>query len=75
VGQGPRGRHPLVEPYDDGHSLVTFVWRGEAESIRAWHSIEVELTRIPGTDLRRGCEVFPSDLRIIYALIAVTSRP
>lgn len=47
---------------------MTFVRRGEAESVRAWHSIEVPLTRFPGTDVWRGSEVFPSTLRTIYCL-------
>ncbi|MBL7259351.1 alpha/beta hydrolase-fold protein [Paractinoplanes lichenicola] len=60
---------PLIEPWDDGHSLVTFLWRGEAERVRAWWSIDVPLTRIPGTDIWHGSEVFPATLRTIYSLV------
>jgi len=65
---------PLIEPYDDGRYLVTFLWRGEAENIRAWWNIDVPLTRMPGTDLWYGSEVFPSALRTIYCLVHDESR-
>lgn len=65
---------PLIEPLGDGRSLVTFVWRGAAESIRAWYEIDVPLARIPGTDLWLGSEVYPSDLRTIYCLAQGDSR-
>ncbi|WP_245674053.1 alpha/beta hydrolase-fold protein [Actinoplanes rectilineatus] len=57
---------PLVEPRDDGNVLVTFLWRGEARSTRAWWNIDVPLSRLPGTDLWVGSHVFPADLRTIY---------
>ncbi|GAB2607123.1 hypothetical protein Aab01nite_02460 [Paractinoplanes abujensis] len=60
---------PLVEPWDDGHSLVTFLWRGAAERVRTWWNIDVALTRIPGTDIWHGSEVFPDTLRTLYALV------
>ncbi|MBW6439286.1 DUF3327 domain-containing protein [Actinoplanes hulinensis] len=60
---------PLVEPYDEGRNLVTFLWRGEATAIRAWFNIDVPLTRVPGTDLWHGSAVYPSDLRTIYCLV------
>lgn len=76
---------PLIEPWDDGQCLVTFLWRGnptgdqaerngpagqgDQESVRAWWDIDVSLTRIPGTDIWHGSEVFPSDLCTIYALV------
>ncbi|GID28237.1 alpha/beta hydrolase [Paractinoplanes brasiliensis] len=63
------GGTPLIEPWDDGHCLVTFLWRGRAERVRAWWDIDVSLTRIPGTDVWHGSEVFPNDLRTIYALV------
>ncbi|MET0417759.1 MAG: alpha/beta hydrolase-fold protein [Actinoplanes sp.] len=59
---------PLIEPYDDGHMLVTFLWRGESAAVRAWWGIDVPLTRQPGTDLWAGSEVFPTDLRTTYCL-------
>lgn len=65
---------PLVEPYDDGRHLVTFLWRGEAEHIRAWRNIDVPLSRVPGTDLWYGAEVFASDLRTIYCLVHDETR-
>jgi enterochelin esterase-like enzyme len=65
---------PLFDPIDDDRCLVTFVWRGEAESIRAWHNIDVPLTRIPGTDLWQGSEVFPADLRTLYCLVKGDTR-
>jgi enterochelin esterase-like enzyme len=65
---------PLVEPYDDRRKLVTFVWRGQAESIRAWRTIDVPLSRVPGTDLWCGSDVFPADLRTIYCLVHGDTR-
>lgn len=61
-------RSPLVEPWDDDHVLVTFVWRGEAETTKAWWNIDVPLARISGTDVWHGSEVFPRDLRTTYCL-------
>jgi enterochelin esterase family protein len=60
---------PLVEPWDDGRDLVTFVWRGRADRIRAWRNIDVPLTRVPGTDLWWGSELFPSDFCTLYCLV------
>ena len=65
---------PLIEPHDDRRKLVTFVWRGEAESVRAWHNFDVPLVRVPGTDLWYGSEVFPADLRTIYCLVHGDTR-
>jgi enterochelin esterase family protein len=59
---------PLIEPWDDEQVLVTFLWRGEATSTRAWWGVDVPLTRVPGTDLWWGSEVFPADLRTVYCL-------
>jgi enterochelin esterase-like enzyme len=59
---------PLIEPWDDGRVLVTFLWRGEATTTRAWWGLDVPLTRVPGTDLWYGSEVLPSDLRTVYCL-------
>ncbi|MBM2616519.1 DUF3327 domain-containing protein [Actinoplanes sp. LDG1-06] len=60
---------PLMEPWGHGRTLVTFLWRGEADRVRAWWNIDVPLTRLPGTDIWHGSEVFPSDLRTIYGLV------
>nr|WP_296069996.1 alpha/beta hydrolase-fold protein [uncultured Actinoplanes sp.] len=60
---------PLVEPWDDGCVLVTFLWRGEAVRTRAWFGVDVELTRLPGTDLWQGSEVLPAGLLTIYCLL------
>jgi enterochelin esterase family protein len=60
---------PLIEPSDDTRVLVTFLWRGEARSTRAWWNIDVPLTRLPGTDLWYGTRAFPADLRTIYCLV------
>jgi enterochelin esterase-like enzyme len=59
---------PLIEPYDDGSDLVTFLWRGEATETRAWWSVDVPLARVPGTDLWHGSQVMPSALRTTYCL-------
>jgi enterochelin esterase-like enzyme len=59
---------PLVEPWDAGHVLVTFLWRGEATSTRVWWGLDIPLVRVPGTDLWYGSEVLPSDLRTVYCL-------
>lgn len=58
---------PLLEPYEDG-VLVTFLWRGESQAVRAYWGVDVPMTRLPGTDLWAGSEVFPADLRTIYCL-------
>jgi enterochelin esterase-like enzyme len=65
---------PLIDTVDDATCLVTFVWRGETDSIRAWRNIDVPLTRIPGTDLWHGSEVYPSDLRTLYCLVKGDTR-
>ncbi|MFG1608683.1 alpha/beta hydrolase-fold protein [Actinoplanes sp. NPDC049265] len=59
---------PLVEPWDDENVLVTFLWRGEAASTRAWWNIDVDLERVPGTNLWHGSQVLARDLRTIYCL-------
>ncbi len=60
---------PLIEPLDGTSVLVTFLWRGEARSTRAWWNFDVPLARLPGTDLWHGSAVFPADLRTIYCLL------
>ncbi|MEV4350131.1 alpha/beta hydrolase-fold protein [Actinoplanes sp. NPDC049596] len=60
---------PLIEPYDDANRLVTFLWRGEATSTRAWWGVDIPLDRIPGTDLWWATRVLPSDLRTVYCLL------
>jgi enterochelin esterase-like enzyme len=59
---------PLIEPWDAGRVLVTFLWRGEARTTRVWWGLDLPLTRVPGTDLWTGSEVLPADLRTVYAL-------
>lgn len=59
---------PLVEEVEDSSALVTFVWRGEAAYTATAWGIEVELSRIPGTDLWYGSRRLPVDLRTIYYL-------
>jgi enterochelin esterase-like enzyme len=60
---------PLIEPWDDDRVLVTFLWRGEARSTRAWWGVDIPLTRLPGTDIWHGAELLPADLRTIYCLL------
>lgn len=55
---------PLIEGNE-----VHFLWRGEADRVRAWFAIEVELTRIPGTDLWHGSETYPPGFRTLYCLL------
>ena len=59
---------PLIETWDDEQVLVTFLWRGEATSTRAWWGVDVPLDRLPGTDLWYGSELFPAGLRTVYGL-------
>src|SRR5689334_19042282 len=59
---------PLVEPCDDESALVTFLWRGEAATTRAWWGVDVPMSRTPGTDLWHGTQLMPSSLRTIYCL-------
>ncbi|MFI5892022.1 alpha/beta hydrolase-fold protein [Actinoplanes sp. NPDC051513] len=59
---------PLVEPCDDESLLVTFLWRGEASTTRAWWGVDVPMSRAPGTDLWHGTQRMPSSLRTIYCL-------
>jgi hypothetical protein len=57
---------PLVEAEDDDSALVTFLWRGEAATTRIRYGLNVELQRIPGTDLWYGSQRLPLDLRTSY---------
>jgi hypothetical protein len=57
---------PLVEPLDDHTSLVTFLWRGEADTTRIEWGVQLPLDRLPGTDLWHLSIVLPSDLRTVY---------
>lgn len=57
---------PLIEPWDATSWLVTFLWRGQASRLRAWWSVDVPMSRVPGTDLWVGSSVFPADLRTTY---------
>ncbi|HEX5199309.1 MAG TPA: alpha/beta hydrolase-fold protein [Actinoplanes sp.] len=59
---------PLVEPCDEESALVTFLWRGEAATTRAWWGVDVPMSRAPGTDLWHGTQRMPSALRTVYCL-------
>jgi enterochelin esterase-like enzyme len=59
---------PLIEPWDDTMSLVTFLWRGEATETSTGLGVSMPLTRIEGTDLWHGSRLLPTDLRTIYCL-------
>ncbi|HEY6595356.1 MAG TPA: alpha/beta hydrolase-fold protein [Asanoa sp.] len=59
---------PLVEAVDGGSALVTFLWRGAAAHTATGWGVDVELRRIPGTDLWCGSQRLPTDLRTLYYL-------
>jgi enterochelin esterase family protein len=69
---------PLVEPSasaDPAWSLVTFLWRGKADTRRVtvmggrpvtdW---EAPLEKLPGTDIWYRTQALPSDSRFVYTL-------
>ncbi|WP_236029852.1 alpha/beta hydrolase-fold protein [Paractinoplanes lichenicola] len=60
---------PLVEPWRDGSQLVTFLWRGSAQSTRVWWGLDVPLERMRGNDLWYATRVLPSDLSTVYCLV------
>ena len=51
---------PLVEAVDGGSALVTFLWRGAAAHTATGWGVDVELRRIPGTDLWCGSQRLPT---------------
>ena len=57
---------PIVEPLDEDRVLVTFVWRGEAESTTIGWELNLPLERFEQTDLWYGTQELPADLRTIY---------
>ncbi|MFC4069272.1 alpha/beta hydrolase-fold protein [Actinoplanes subglobosus] len=59
---------PVVEPWDDDHVLVTFLWRGEATGTRVCWGVWADLTRLPGTDIWHVSRVMPADTRTVYYL-------
>jgi enterochelin esterase-like enzyme len=59
---------PLIEAIDDESALVTFLWRGEASHTATGWGINVQLNRIPGTDLWHGSQRLPTDLCTLYYL-------
>jgi enterochelin esterase-like enzyme len=59
---------PLIEPGPAGESLVTFLWRGEAEMTAVDWGVQVPLRRVPGTDLWHAAVSLPSRLRTLYYL-------
>lgn len=60
---------PLIEPCGDDNALVTFLWRGEARTSRAWWGVDIPLNRVPGTDLWYGTTLAANALRTIYCLV------
>jgi enterochelin esterase family protein len=57
---------PLVEPLDEERVLVTFLWRGSAESTTIGWELNLPLERFEQTDLWYGTQVLPADLRTVY---------
>ena len=59
---------PLVEPLGAGTALVTFLWRGEAQTTSVEWGVHLSLERLSGTDLWHGSLPLPDDLRTVYYL-------
>ncbi|WP_405064374.1 alpha/beta hydrolase-fold protein [Kribbella sp. NBC_01505] len=59
---------PFIEEPDEGTALVTFVWRGSAESTNVAWGVNIPLERFAETDLWYGSVRLPLDLRTIYFL-------
>ncbi|WP_328523228.1 enterochelin esterase [Kribbella sp. NBC_00359] len=68
---------PLVEPYDEEHRLVTFLWKEEKPIDRIvviggpalwWEIPDNQLERLPGTDVWFRTYVARADLRGRYVL-------
>jgi enterochelin esterase family protein len=57
---------PLIEAPDEDSALVTFVWRGSAESTKVYWGVDLSLERFAETDLWYGSVRLPLDLRSIY---------
>lgn len=60
---------PLVEPLAGGESLVTFLWRGEAESVRLFGSPSGNhdpLRRLDGSDIWWASFRMPNTARLSY---------
>jgi enterochelin esterase-like enzyme len=57
---------PVVEPWDDDHVLVTFLWRGDAGRTRICWGVWDDLTRLPGTDIWHLSRVMPAATRTVY---------
>lgn len=62
---------PLVEPKDDTHSIVTFLWRGAKRNVRilgAPSSDHDPLLQLDGSDIWYRSYVLPNDTRLSYRL-------
>lgn len=73
---------PLIEPLegDDGHMLVTFLWRAQGETrnvvvvsfltgaLNSWRYHKNQLAHLPGTDLWYRSYRVPNDTRTTYQL-------
>ncbi|WP_405060167.1 alpha/beta hydrolase-fold protein [Kribbella sp. NBC_01505] len=60
------GGTPLIEEPDGISALVTFVWRGSADSTNTAWGVNLPLHRFIDTDLWYGSVRLPLDLRTIY---------
>lgn len=62
---------PLVEPADDGQSLITFLWRGKVANVRVLGSPydgHAHLSRLPGSDIWYKSYTVPDDTRFSYRI-------
>jgi hypothetical protein len=59
---------PLIESIDPETSLVTFLWRGQAQTTSVQWGVELALAQLDGTDLWHGSISLPADLRTVYYL-------
>ncbi|WP_020393303.1 alpha/beta hydrolase [Kribbella catacumbae] len=57
---------PLIEEPDENSALVTFVWRGTAESTSVTWGVNLPLHRFVDSDLWFGSVRLPLDLRTLY---------
>jgi enterochelin esterase-like enzyme len=62
---------PLIEPRENGDFRVTFLWRGDAQSVRLLWALkrdEAMLQRLDGTDVWYRSETLPRGTRFTYRL-------
>ena len=57
---------PLVQPVNNDMSLVTFVWRGDAQSMVVEWGVHATMERLSGTNLWHATVTLPSRLRTVY---------